>query len=204
MKRTWGFRNLPKKGPFIIASKHIGSLDGFFIIAAITSKLNKKLHFIASIKPWGRIWKYHIAQKWGGAIHFDKNNRAQCLVEAREYLEKGEIVGLFPEGYLDEYAVNHKPRTGAARLALWTKVPIVPVGLKYKITVENDVPVLYQFWKSVINSFKNPHSLVINFGKPFELSEYYEKEITKEILVEATDKIINKIEALTNIKNINK
>lgn len=203
-KRTVGIENLPKKGPFIIACKHIGSLDGFFLGAVVVPHLNRKVHFIASVKRWGYIWETLIAQKWAGVIQLFSEDRGRCLVDSRKYLENGEILGLFPEGYLDEYKRNSRGKTGAARLALWTKVPIIPVGLKYDITVENRVPVLYQFWKAVRNAFKNPHSMVFTFGKPFELTEYYDKDITENVLRESTKKIINKIEALTDVHNINK
>lgn len=204
MKRTVGLENLPKKGPFIIACKHIGSLDGFFLGAAVVPYLNRKIHFIASTKRWGYIWETLIAKKWGGVIQFFPEDRRRCLDEAREYLENGEIVGLFPEGYLYEYKRDNRGKTGTARLALWTKVPIIPVGLTYDITVENRVPVLYQFWKAVRNALKNPHSMVFTFGKPFELTEYYDKDITEDVLRESTEKIISKIEALTDVHNINK
>jgi len=203
IKRTVGLENLPKKGPYIIACKHISSLDGFFLATVIIPYVNKKVRFIASVKRWGYIWETLVAKKWAGVIQFFIEDRRKCLTDARTYLENGEIIGLFPEGYLSEYERNSKGKTGAARLALWTRVPIVPVGFNCGITVKNHVPVLYQFWKAVRNGLKNPHSLEMNFGKPFECTEFYDQEITEEVLHRATDKIINEIEALTHVNNIN-
>jgi len=57
------------------------------------------------------------------------NGRA-AFDEARRLLEAGHSVALFPEGWVSppEGGFN-SPRTGAARLALLTGVPVVPVGI---------------------------------------------------------------------------
>lgn len=203
IKKTVGLENLPSKGPFIMACKHIGALDGFFLASVVVPRLNQKVHFIASIMKWGWLWEKVIAEQWAGCIPFDKNNRQLCLEMALRYLKKGEIVVIFPEGYLHEYKRTRKTKTGVARLALWAKVPVIPVGLVYNITVRSDLPVLYQTRKAIINTILNPHSLEIHIGQPFELKQYYNKEITKELLREATNTIMDKIKGLTKIDNIN-
>jgi len=203
IKKITGLENVPKKGPYIIVCKHLGALDGFFLAAVIIPHLKIKVNFVASVKRWGYIWEKLVAQKWAAVIQFYANDPGRCLADSRRYLENGQVIGLFPEGYLYDYKRNSRAKTGAARLALWTKVPIVPVGFNYDITVKNHVPVLYQFWKAVRNVFKNPHSLEINFGMPFELNEFYNKEITKDVLLDATQVIMDKIATLTKVNNIN-
>jgi len=204
IRKTVGLENIPLKGPYIIACKHIGALDGFFLASIIIPKVNQKIHFVGSVKKWGWFWEKVVAEQWAGSITFNKDNRKRCLGTALDYLKKGEIVGIFPEGYLHEYERNHTAKTGAARLALWTKVPIVPVGLVYDITVRNDLPVLYQYSKAIKNALFNPNSLEIHIGQPFEVKEYYNKKITSELLHEVTGNIMNKIKRLTKVDNINK
>jgi 1-acyl-sn-glycerol-3-phosphate acyltransferase len=53
-----------------------------------------------------------------------------ALGEARHLLEKGRSVGIFIEGLISprEGGFN-PPRSGAARLALTTRVPVVPMGI---------------------------------------------------------------------------
>ena len=203
IKKTAGLKNVPLKGPYIITCKHVGALDGFFLAAVIIPWINQKIHFVSNIAKWGWFWEKIVAEQWAGSIPFYKDNRQRCLEIALSYLKKGEIIGIFPEGYLHEYERNHTAKTGAARLALWAKVPIVPVGLVYDITVRNDLPVLYQYRKAIKNALLNPHSLEIHIGQPFEIKEYYNKEITRELLREATNTIMDKIEALTKVDNIN-
>lgn len=49
---------------------------------------------------------------------------------ARRLLEAGESVALFPEGWVSPQEGGfNPPRSGAARLALLTGVPVVPVGI---------------------------------------------------------------------------
>jgi len=205
IRKIAGLDNVPKKGPYIIACKHVSYLDGFFLASILIPRVKQRVHFVASIMKWGWIWEVYVAQKWAGCIPFDKNDRSSCLSIALNYLKKGEIVGIYPEGYLHEYGVNnYSAKTGTARLALQSKAPIIPVGLVYDITVRNDLPVLYQYSKAIKNTLFNPRSLEIHFGKPFTLEQYYDKDINKNMLKEATNGIMNHIQELTSINNINK
>ena len=46
----------------------------------------------------------------------------------KKYIKKNEIVGIFPEGRLDEKI--RYPKTGAVRLSLETRTQILPIGIK--------------------------------------------------------------------------
>ncbi|MFA5135183.1 MAG: lysophospholipid acyltransferase family protein [Patescibacteria group bacterium] len=203
-KRAVNIENLPKEGPYLIVCKHVGALDGFFLAAVAVPYLDKKIRFIAKVNEWGYVWKTMISSNWARVIEFLPEDRSRCLIDASDALTAGDIVALYPEGYLDELDHSSRPKTGAARLAIWKRVPIVPVGLQYDITVRSHRKVLNQFWRSVWNALKNPHSMVITFGKPFELTEYYGKEMNEDVLRSATEKIMGEIEALTHVNNINK
>ncbi len=54
------------------------------------------------------------------------------LEEARLRLESDETVAIFPEGHLSPQEGGHLPaRPGAARLAMLTGAPVIPVGIYY-------------------------------------------------------------------------
>jgi len=56
--------------------------------------------------------------------------RSPALDAARQLLEAGGSVALVPEGRLSPRRGGFRaPRTGAARLAILTGVPIVPIGI---------------------------------------------------------------------------
>jgi len=200
IKKTVGLENLPTKGPYIIACKHLASLDGVFLGVMIAPKINRKIHFVANVAKWGWFWEKVIAEKWHGCIPFYKENPKICLDIAVNYLKKGEIIGIFPEGFLQSRETDqHKAKTGTARMAILARVPIVPVGLTHDISVRSDLPVLHRRRQTIKNILLNPHSLEIHIGQSFEIKEYYNREMNKELLIEATNKIMDKIEALTKI-----
>jgi 1-acyl-sn-glycerol-3-phosphate acyltransferase len=205
IKKTVGLENLPKKGPYIVACKHLATLDGTFICAVIIPYLNQKVHFIANIAKWGWYWEKVVAEHWAGNIPFDPHNPRICLEVAYDYLQRGKIVGIFPEGVIQEYnAKKKRAKTGTARLAIRAQVPIVPIGLVHDITVPSDLPnemMIFRRRKAIKNILKNPHSMVITIGQPFTLREYYQREMTSVLLEQATDDIMNKIDALSGVNH---
>lgn len=204
IRETKGLENVPSQGPFIIACKHIGSLDGVFIAASIIPKINQKIYFVSNVAKWGWIWEKIVAERWAGAIPFYKDNPKICLDIALDYLKKGRVVGIFPEGVLEDKITNgYKVKTGTARLAIWSKLPILPVGLDYKFSSKDVTNNMHSRWHVIRNTILNPHSISVQIGEPFKIDEYYNKELNKDILTEATGKIMNKINALTKV-TINK
>ena len=87
-------------------------------------RFNKKVHFLATPTWWFLGEK--ICRKWAGCIPLF--NSKQAYNEMKRYVKKGRIIGIFPEGHLD--AKVRYPKTGAARLSIETKIPILPIGIK--------------------------------------------------------------------------
>lgn len=203
LKKTEGIENLPARGPFLIACKHIGPLDGLFVASVVIPRLNQKVSFVANVAKWGWFWEKIVGEQWADCIPFDKDNPSVCISVAAERLHKGKVVGIFPEGIIQDYdEKKSRAKTGAARLAISTKVPIVPVGLVHDVSVRPDLPKLYRRRQVIKNFMRHPHSLEIHFGKPFTLDSYYDKELNKERLIDATNEIMNFIDKLTNINRI--
>jgi 1-acyl-sn-glycerol-3-phosphate acyltransferase len=78
-------------------------------------------------------------------------------------------------------------KTGAARIALSTKAPVIPVahwGAQF---------VLAPYSKK-LKLFPRK-TMIVAAGKPVELSDLYDQEITGELLKEATSRIMD---AITN------
>ncbi len=73
---------------------------------------------------------------------------------ARHVLENNEMLGMFPEGTRSKEARLRPGKTGAARLALETGAPILPIGIH---GTEN----LFKPW------YKR-QSVFINFGEPLQ------------------------------------
>ncbi len=119
-----GMENVPHKLPFIIIANHEKpSLDAILIVYLIVRKLNKKVHFIAKTGWWflGEI----ICRQWAGCIPL--LNPKQAYKEVKGLVKEGEIVGFFPENDIKR---TDNPKTGAIRLAIETKTPILPIAVK--------------------------------------------------------------------------
>ncbi|MDD5040593.1 MAG: lysophospholipid acyltransferase family protein [Patescibacteria group bacterium] len=200
IRKTVGLENVPLKGPYIIACKHMGPMDGVFIAAVIIPRIDDKIFFVSNVAKWGWFWEKIVAERWAGSIPFYRENPKICLDIAQDYLRKGKVVGIFPEGLLQEFsAAKHHAKTGVARLALWSRVPIVPVGLVHDISVRADLPRLLRRRQVIKNVLLNPHSMEIHIGKPFELNQFYGKKVDRELLYGATDYIMAQIDNLTSI-----
>lgn len=123
IKRIKGTENIPKNITFIIVSNHEHLIDSLYLLYPILKKLNKKIHFIATPTWW--FLGDTICRQWAGCIPLFSSE--QAYKEAKTIIQSGEIVAIFPEGGTRR-AKN--PKTGAVRLALETKTPLLPIGIK--------------------------------------------------------------------------
>ncbi|MBI2650338.1 1-acyl-sn-glycerol-3-phosphate acyltransferase [Candidatus Woesearchaeota archaeon] len=123
IKRIKGENNIPENPNFIIISNHEHLIDPLYIVYTMLLKLNKKVHFLSSARWW--FLGDTVCRKWAGCVPlFD---RKQAYHESKKLIESGEIIGIFPEGGLRR---TKNPKTGAVRLAIETKTPILPIGIK--------------------------------------------------------------------------
>ena len=124
IKRINGIENIPDNTKFILVSNHEGRVDSLYLFYPILKKLDKKLHVITTPTWW--FLGDTICRKWAACIPLF--SKEQAYKESKELIQSGEVVGIFPEGRLGKK--EKKPKTGAVRLSLETKVPILPIGLK--------------------------------------------------------------------------
>jgi 1-acyl-sn-glycerol-3-phosphate acyltransferase len=131
-----GLENIPASGPVIFAGNHPNSLiDPILIITTC----GRKVHFAAKDTLFkGRIMRAVLGalgavpikrrDDHGGATDNDAAFTAMFGV-----LGEGGAIGIFPEGLSHDEAHLGRLKTGAARLALGSPVPvtIVPCGLTF-------------------------------------------------------------------------
>ena len=97
-------------------------------------------------------------------------NDVRGLLDCFKCLKNNEKIVIFPEGTRNKTEEDMLPfKHGASVMAIRTKTPIVPV-------------VIYKKPKL----FRCTHILM---GEPFELTEYYDKKLTDEELLQADTKI---------------
>ena len=117
-----GVDRLPITGPVVIAPNHDSVLDGIILGAAIS----RELRFLAKAELWrSRLLAWVLDGL--GAIGIKRGHGDQlALAQVRMALEAGQAVAIFPQGAVRGERVWHR---GAARMALVTGAPLVPVRL---------------------------------------------------------------------------
>jgi 1-acyl-sn-glycerol-3-phosphate acyltransferase len=118
-----GAENVPT-GPVIVAANHDSLSDPFFLGAAV----ERPLHFLAKRELWANRLVGRVLDAFG-AIPVERRRGDLAAVAAlARVLERGEAVAIFPQGTVLGDAERPWQR-GAARLALTTGAPIVPVAI---------------------------------------------------------------------------
>jgi len=151
-----GRENIPLTGPLILVANHVHLLDPFFLAFSFPRWIN----FIAKEElfhsPFLRLWL-----RWAGAIPIRRGGKVgdkqKILKSAREALEKGLILGMFPAGGRSRDGKLRKGKPGSAVIASKTNVPLVPVG----IVGTDKIKGTSWLWE-------RPR-IVVNIGKPFKL-----------------------------------
>ncbi len=184
-----GIENIPE-GPAIIAPNHSGGFD-LDIVAisdcchptrAIEVLIMDEWHYINSL--WGKYWVASGIPLWlKGGIRWQYINP---YLHAKGSQFPG-LVCIFPEGQSGLFHRRHVINQffpGVVRIALKYKVPIVPtttIGFhKINPILSENRPEHGPPEPSSMAPIPLPFKAKIEFGKPFELDEYYDKKITKE------------------------
>jgi 1-acyl-sn-glycerol-3-phosphate acyltransferase len=110
-----GADRLPVSGPIVVAPNHDSVIDGIVLGAA----LSRELRFVAKAELWrSRLLAW--ALDGLGAIRIERGR------SDHRALDEGQAVAIFPQGAVRGERVWHR---GAARVALVTGAPLVPVRL---------------------------------------------------------------------------
>ncbi|MCG8459070.1 MAG: 1-acyl-sn-glycerol-3-phosphate acyltransferase, partial [Holophagales bacterium] len=145
-----GLENVaPERDPFVLVANHSQRLEAVYVPSFLfVFRGGKRVHFLADwpmmLVP-GVATLYRVAQV---VPVFGKEPKIRALARLRPFyqrrypgsawdragqlLAEGGSIGAFPEG-----TINRRPdrllrgRTGAARLAVESRVPVVPVGIRF-------------------------------------------------------------------------
>lgn len=171
---------IPMKGPLILAMNHINWLDapvGF-------SHLHPRpLTAFAKIETWNKLFLRILFDAWDtipirrGEIDFD------AFKKAEQYLAKGKIVVIAPEGTRSHDGRLNTGYPGIVFLAMRSQAPILPVAIlghenfnqKFRIYRRTD--------------------MAIKVGQPFKL-RFPDQRLTREMRQEMTDAIMFEIARL--------
>ena len=184
-----GIDNVPRQGPVILASNHLSFADSVVIPVVAPRKvvfLAKEEYFTAPGL------KGHLSRAWFTGLGMvpvsrdDTRSALGSLQTALEVLERGEALGLYPEGTRSRDGRLYRGRTGVAQLALMSGAPIVPVGLA---GTERLQPVGSRLPRLV--------EVEVRFGEPIELGGAYDGVAPGRARREITDRVMTAIQGLS-------
>ncbi|MFC5728396.1 MULTISPECIES: lysophospholipid acyltransferase family protein [Nocardioides] len=187
--RAEGVENVPTEGPAILASNHLSYADWLFMPLVIPRKVSfvAKAEYFTTPGIKGFFQKAFFSGT--GNIPIDRsgaNAAAGALLSAKRVLAEGELFGIYPEGTRSHDGRLYRGKTGIARLALETGVPVIPVAV---VGTDIVAPPGKKFGR-----WTRPH---VRVGKPLDFSRYAGMENDRFILRSITDEIMYEIMRLS-------
>jgi 1-acyl-sn-glycerol-3-phosphate acyltransferase len=172
--------HVPETGPAVLAPNHISFLDPVVLIGV----LPRRITYVGKAEYLDN-WKTKYLFPAVGMIPIDRSGGEAALAAlnaAATVLQHGGLFGIFPEGTRSRDGLLHKGRTGVARLALRTRSPVIPVGIRGTDSIQPP-------GASVPRPFKRCE---VRFGAPIAIDRYLEhgsragdfRELTDEIMYE--------------------
>jgi 1-acyl-sn-glycerol-3-phosphate acyltransferase len=177
-----GLENVPADGPAILAGNHLSIADWLFtplMVPRRVTYLAKSEYFTT---PGFKGWLQKMFYSGAGQVPIDRSGASaadNALTTASRLLDEGKLVGLYPEGTRSPDGRLYKGKTGMARIALQTGVPVIPVAVIGTDKVSPPGPFK---WRR--------HKIVVRIGAPIDFSRYegmggnrfVERAVTDEVM----------------------
>jgi 1-acyl-sn-glycerol-3-phosphate acyltransferase len=179
-----GLEYVPSSGPVILASNHLAVADSFYLPLVVTRRITflaKSEYFTGTgIKGWFTRWFYTVA----GQVPIDRtdaDSAQSALTTAARILGEGKLLGMYPEGTRSPDGRLYKGKTGLARLALETGVPVIPVAMVGTDVVNPPGSKMWRFGR-----------VQVKFGKPMDFrrfeglagNRFIERAVIDEVMYE--------------------
>lgn len=161
--RIVGRGNVPERGPVLLASNHLASLDTVIIPTSATRPVQfliKSSYFTGS-GMLGRIKRRFFTSIGGVPVYRATGRDARAALDAgSSILRAGGVFAVFPEGTRSRDGKLHDGHGGAAWMARDTGAAVVPVGLIGTGTV-----------KPLSHLLPGRPRLEVHFGEPLGLAD---------------------------------
>lgn len=188
--RFEGLGNVPTEGPTLVAGNHISLFDplahGYFI-----EKAGRRPRFLAKTELYRNPFLRKVLT---GArqipVRRGSGDRAP-LEAALTALKEGEVVVVYPESTVtrNEDFSPMQGKTGIARLALASGVPVIPLAVWGSQHV---------WQRSGTKSLKFRRPIWVKAGPPLDFSVYEEEPDHPEVLRKVTDLVMGELSLLVD------
>lgn len=120
-----GAEGIPAQGSCILTANHVNVLDVFPLQLAVP----RPIFFMAKAELHRNRWLDMLLRRLG-SFPVERGHRDRWALDyAQHLLAKDRVLGMFPEGTRTHGYGLRPAKTGAARLAISSRVPIIPVGI---------------------------------------------------------------------------
>lgn len=189
--RPWivGAENIPADGPVILASNHLSFIDSVFLPLMI----QRRVFFLAKSEYFkGRGIKGWLTKNFmlaTGQLPIDRSGgqaSEASLITGLGVLDKGNVLGIYPEGTRSPDGKMYRGRTGVARMILESGAPVIPVAM---IDTDKAMPI-----GSKMPKIRRIGTVI---GEPLDFSRFQGMQSDRFILRSVTDEIMYELNKLS-------
>jgi 1-acyl-sn-glycerol-3-phosphate acyltransferase len=189
--RPWvrGMENIPSTGAAILASNHLSFSDSIFL----PLQSRRPVVFLAKSEYFTGKGVKGALTRWffksTGQLPIDRSGgkaSEASLNTGLSVLSQGFVLGIYPEGTRSPDGKLYRGRTGIARMALESKVPVIPVAM---IDTEKVQP--------IGKRLPRIRRVGIVVGQPLDFSRFDGMEGDRIVLRAVTDEIMYELAKLS-------
>lgn len=177
-----GAEYVPASGGAVVVGNHVSVADSFFTPLYI----KRPVYYLAKAEYFTEKGVKGFFKKMfftgAGQVPIDRsgaNAARDALDTGSRLLNRGQLLGIYPEGTRSPDGRLYKGKTGVARMVLETGVPVVPVAM---IGTDRVAPIGAKMWR--------PGRIQMIVGRPLDFSRYegmagdrfVERSMTDEIM----------------------
>jgi 1-acyl-sn-glycerol-3-phosphate acyltransferase len=115
------------KGGLIVASNHRSFLDPFVVGGSLPWR--RPMNYVAKVELFERRWQAWVLSRLGAFPIRRGESDEESMETARQIVDRGGAVCIFPEGTRIRRGTLANPRRGVGRLALQTGAPVIPAAV---------------------------------------------------------------------------
>lgn len=188
--RFEGLANLPPRGGALVVANHISHLDPVFT-GLLVHRARRTPRFLAKHSLWkAPVLGWALAGSGQIPVYRDSADAQQSLRDATAALDDGKVVIIYPEGTItrDPDGWPMRARTGVARLALASDVPVLPA-------VHWGTRDVYDGYTKRFRPLPRK-PITVRCGPPVDLSAYRDRPVDAQLLREVTDLLMDRVREL--------